>query len=151
MYLQMDPLNNMLGSRPIQMGREMSIEPYPNWQFGFHDDPDRQSDCGSVLTRTRTRSDRLELLLTPGLGASGSTSKHWWGWPECLGGLRVTAWPIYILLMKIPNNLLHDYHTRSPIAATMPLPKTYVSTIDPTIVNTQHSPSCMNMNDVMIK
>ena len=49
----MDPLYNPLGTRPIQMGREMSMDPYPNRQFGFIDDPDRQSGSGSVPTVPR--------------------------------------------------------------------------------------------------
>jgi len=52
--------------------------------------------------------------------------------------------------VKILNNRLHDSHTQSPIAATMPFSKTNVSTINPKIVNSQHSPSCMNRNDVTI-
>ena len=65
----MDPLYNPLRTRPIQMGREMSIEPYPNRQFGFIDNPDRQSGTSSVWTwirtwtRTQTRSDGPEPLL----------------------------------------------------------------------------------------
>ena len=54
MNSQMDPLYNPLRSRPSQPGREMSMEPYPNRQFGFIDDADRQSGSGSVATRTRT-------------------------------------------------------------------------------------------------
>ena len=64
MYLQMDQLEEPLRTRPIQTGREMSIEPYPNLQFGFVDNPDRQFGAGSVLTRTRTRTDGPEPLLT---------------------------------------------------------------------------------------
>ena len=40
------------------------MEPYPNRQFGFIDDLDRQSGSGSVPTRTRTRSDGPDPLLT---------------------------------------------------------------------------------------
>ena len=40
------------------------MEPYPSGQFGFIDDPDCQFGNGSVWTRTRTRSDGPELLLT---------------------------------------------------------------------------------------
>jgi len=40
MYLQMDPLEDPLKTRPIQTGREISIEPYPNRQSGFTDHPD---------------------------------------------------------------------------------------------------------------
>jgi len=40
------------------------MEPYPSGQFGFIDDPDRQFRNGSVWTRTRTRSDGPEPLLT---------------------------------------------------------------------------------------
>jgi len=64
MYLQIDPLEDPLRTRPIQIGREMSIKPYPNWQFGFIDDPDRQSGDGAVSTQTRTWSDGPEPLLT---------------------------------------------------------------------------------------
>jgi len=64
-------------THPIQTGREMSIEPYPNRQFGFIDNPDRQFGNGSVPTRTRTRSDGPEPLLTliwP--------ERRWFVWPE---------------------------------------------------------------------
>jgi hypothetical protein len=64
MNLQIDLLYNSLRTRPIQTGREMSRKLYPNRQFGFIDDRDCQSGLGSVLTRTRTRSDGPELLLT---------------------------------------------------------------------------------------
>jgi len=40
------------------------MEPYPSGQFGFIDDPDRQFGNSSVSTRTRTRSDSPEPLLT---------------------------------------------------------------------------------------
>ena len=40
------------------------MEPYPSGQFGFIDDPDRQSGNGAVQTRTWTRSDSPEPLLT---------------------------------------------------------------------------------------
>ena len=53
--------------------------------------------------------------------------------------------------VKIPNYQLHDSDTRSPIAATVPFPKNSISTINPNILNSQHSPSCMNMTDVIIK
>jgi hypothetical protein len=44
------------------------MEPYPSGQFGFVDDPDRQFGNCSVWTRTRTRSDGPEPLLTLALG-----------------------------------------------------------------------------------
>ena len=40
------------------------MEPYLSGQFGFIDEPDRQFGNGSVWTRTRTRSDGPEPLLT---------------------------------------------------------------------------------------
>ena len=46
------------------------MEPYPNRQCGFIDDPDCQSGCGSVPTRTRTRSDGPDPLLTLALTLS---------------------------------------------------------------------------------
>ena len=60
----MDPLGDPLTTRPIQTGWEFTMEPYPSVQFGFIDDPDRQFGNGSVCTRTRTRSDGPEPLLT---------------------------------------------------------------------------------------
>jgi len=63
MNLQMDPLYNPLGTRPIQTGREMLMEPYVNRQFGLIDDPDRKSGSGSVPSRTRTPSDGPDPLL----------------------------------------------------------------------------------------
>ena len=60
----MDPLYNPLRTRPIHTGREMSMEPYPNQQFGFIDNADHQSGTCSVPTRTRTRPDGPEPLLT---------------------------------------------------------------------------------------
>jgi len=62
--LQMDPLCDPLTTGPIQTGWEICIEPYPNQRFGCVDNPDRQFGNVSVLTRTRTRSDGPELLLT---------------------------------------------------------------------------------------
>ena len=53
--------------------------------------------------------------------------------------------------VKIANYQLHHSHTPSPIAATMPFPKTNFSMINPNIVNSQHSPLWMNMNDVIMK
>jgi len=64
----MDPLRNPLTTRPIQTGWGFTMEPYPSGQFGLIDDPDRQFGNGSVWTRTRTRSDGLEPLLTLGVG-----------------------------------------------------------------------------------
>jgi hypothetical protein len=60
----MDLLGDPLTICPIQTSWEICIEPYPNWQFGCVDNPDRQFGTGSVLTRTRTRSDGPEPLLT---------------------------------------------------------------------------------------
>jgi len=40
------------------------MEPYPSRQFGFIDNPDRQFGNCSVCSRTRTRSDGPEPLLT---------------------------------------------------------------------------------------
>ena len=60
----MDPLGDPLTTRPIQTGWEFTMEPYPSVQFGIIDDQDRQFRSGSVWTRTLTRSDGPELLLT---------------------------------------------------------------------------------------
>jgi len=73
MSLQMDPLDNPLSTRPIETGREFSIEPYPNGRFRFIDNPDRQYGASSVLARTRTRSDGPELLLTLSLSDLASS------------------------------------------------------------------------------
>ena len=50
------------------------MQPYPSVQFGFIDDPDRQFGNGSVWTRTQTRSDGPEPLLT--LVLSGHSLYH---------------------------------------------------------------------------
>ena len=60
----MDPLCDSLTTGPIQTGWEFTMEPYPSGHFGVIDDPDRQLGNGSVWTRTRTRSDGPEPLLT---------------------------------------------------------------------------------------
>ena len=60
----MDPLDKQLSTRPIQTGREFSIELYLNGQFGFIDNPDGQFGASSVLTQTRIQSDSPEPLLT---------------------------------------------------------------------------------------
>jgi hypothetical protein len=60
----MDPQGDPLTSRRIQMGRGCTLEPYRSGQFRFIDDPEGQFDNGSVWTRTRTRSDGPEPLLT---------------------------------------------------------------------------------------
>jgi len=57
----------------------------------------------------------------------------------------------YFHLAKISHYQLHDSHTWCPIAATMCFPTTCIWMINPNIVNSQHSPSCMNMTDIIIK
>jgi len=64
MNFQMDPLYNPLRTRPSQMGRQMSMEAYPNRQFGLIDGLDRQVASGSVPTPTRIHCDNPDLLLT---------------------------------------------------------------------------------------
>jgi len=63
MNVQMDPLDNPLTTRPIRTDWELCIEPYPNWQFGFSDDPDRLFGASSDPTWTRTLSGGPEPLL----------------------------------------------------------------------------------------
>jgi len=60
----MDPMGDPLTTRLIQTGWEFTMEPDPSRQFGFIHDPERQFGNGSVWTRTRTRSDSPEPLLT---------------------------------------------------------------------------------------
>ena len=64
MNLSMDPLGDPLTTRPIQMGGEFTMEPYPSGQFRFLDNPDLQFGNGSVWTQTWTRSDGPEPLIT---------------------------------------------------------------------------------------
>jgi len=64
MNLWMDTLGDQLTTRPIRTGWEFTMELYQSRQFGIIEDPDRQFRNGSVWTRTRTRSDGPELLLT---------------------------------------------------------------------------------------
>jgi len=42
----MDPLGDLLTTRPIQMWWEFTNNPYQSWQFGFTDNPDRQFGDG---------------------------------------------------------------------------------------------------------
>jgi hypothetical protein len=74
----MDPLGGLLTTRPIQTGWEISIEPYPNWQFGCVDNPDNQFGNSSVLARTRTRSDGPEPLLTLCTRRCSLSNLHTW-------------------------------------------------------------------------
>jgi len=62
--LQMDLLGNPLTTHQIQMNWEISIEPYPNSGFSSIVNPDRQSGNGLGSTRSLTRSDGPEPLLT---------------------------------------------------------------------------------------
>jgi len=62
--LQTDPLDDPLTTRPIVMCWEMSIEQYPNQQFGFIEDLDRRYGDRSVPTLTRTQSGGPAPLLT---------------------------------------------------------------------------------------
>jgi len=64
MNLLMDPLGDPLKTRPILTGWEFTMERYLSGQFGFIDNPDPQFGNGSVWTRTRTRSDGPEPLIT---------------------------------------------------------------------------------------
>jgi len=45
MYLQMDLMENLLSSHPVQKVREFSIELYLNGWFGFIENPDLEF-CG---------------------------------------------------------------------------------------------------------
>jgi len=60
----MDLLGDPLTTRPFQTGWELTMELYPSGQCGFIDDPDCRFGNGSVWTRTWTRSDAPEPLLT---------------------------------------------------------------------------------------
>jgi hypothetical protein len=51
----------------------------------------------------------------------------------------------------IPNYASHSSHTWSPNAGTMAVTKINFSMVNTKIVNSQHSRSWMNMNDVIIK
>jgi len=61
----MDPLGDLLITRPIQTGWEFTIEPYPSWQFGLIDNKNSQfgNSSGWTRTRTQTRNDGPELLI----------------------------------------------------------------------------------------
>jgi len=64
MNQQMDLLDNLLTTHPIQISWESSIQPYLKRQFWCVDDPDHPFLNGSVLTWTPTSSDDPEQLLT---------------------------------------------------------------------------------------
>jgi len=56
-----------------------------------------------------------------------------------------------IYWVQIPNYQFHVSHTWGAIAATRPFPQTNIATISPIIMNSQHSPCCIKMNDVIIQ
>jgi hypothetical protein len=60
----MDPLGDPLTTCPIQTGWEISSKPDLNRRSGCIDNTDRQFGNGSLQTRTRTRSDGPEPLLS---------------------------------------------------------------------------------------
>jgi len=60
----MDPLGDLLTTRPIQMDWEFTNEQYPSRRFGFIDHLDRHLRNGLVWTWTRTQSDSPEPFLT---------------------------------------------------------------------------------------
>jgi len=64
MNLQTDPLDNLLPTQPVEMGCEISIEPYPNCHFWWIDNHDCHFGEGSVPTQTRTQSDVPDPLIT---------------------------------------------------------------------------------------
>jgi len=68
----MDQLGDPLTTQPIQMGCEISIEPYPSWRFRCIGSQDRKFGDSSVWTRTRTRSDSPEPLLPLTMILTGS-------------------------------------------------------------------------------
>lgn len=60
----MDTRGDPLITRPIHTGSVMSIKLYSSWCFGCIENLVHQFGNGLVGTRTRTWSDRMELLLT---------------------------------------------------------------------------------------
>jgi len=59
----MDPLGDLLTTRPMQKGWEISIEPCPNQRCWWIDNPDVQFANGLVPTRTLTKCHGPEPLL----------------------------------------------------------------------------------------
>jgi len=57
MNLQMDPLDNLLTTLPLRTNGEISLAPYPNFQFRIIANLDWQFGNISVPTQTGTRSD----------------------------------------------------------------------------------------------
>jgi len=120
MNLQTDPLDNLLRTHPIQMGWEISIEVYLNWQFRGIDDPGCQFGDGSVPTETRTRSDDLEPLLTLALtNNSSSYSIHWppSNYPSC------SDVPSQSSLMTLPSDTEILYHYDHTILSNVVTPQ----------------------------
>jgi hypothetical protein len=63
MNVQMYRLDHQLTTRPIQTGRELSIEPRLYLLFGYMEDPDCIFGNSSVPTRTQTWIGSPEPLL----------------------------------------------------------------------------------------
>jgi len=94
----MDLLGDPLTTRPIQTGWEFSMEPYPSGRFRCVDDPDPQFGNGSVWTRTQTRSDGPEPLLTLDLSLWGLVSES--NFAFCWYGVD-----------RLGSHLVSSYHT----------------------------------------
>jgi len=60
----MDLLGNPLTTRPSQTARKYTVEPYPSWRVTYIHHRDCQFGNGLVSTRSRTRSDGPEPVLT---------------------------------------------------------------------------------------
>jgi hypothetical protein len=73
----MDPLGEPVTTRPIQTSSNIWIQPCPNWHFGCIDNPNRQFGNGSVLTRSRTRSDGPAQLLILLANQSQTLNRCW--------------------------------------------------------------------------
>ena len=126
----MDLLGDPLTTHPIQMGWEISIEPYPNWRFGWIDNADCQFVNYSVLTWTGTRSDCLEQLLT-------LTMPHW------LTSQHLTPHPNHTKLYRRPLSVIpHHPHTswRCQHSVT-PLPFAFFRTSPPHISSSHPPPA----------
>jgi len=80
----MAPLGEPLTIHPIQTGWEIFIEQCPSWYFRCVDNPVHQFGSGSVVTRTQTRSDGLEPVLSLARIWAGSVVRSVFGCTGCL-------------------------------------------------------------------
>jgi len=94
---QMDPLDKPLTTHPIQMGWELPVKPYPNWQYGYIGNPDCVFGDSSVVIPTHAQCGGLESLLSVQLS-------QWMERFDTAGWSLCTEHPNYDTKFRLPSS-----------------------------------------------